>query len=136
MALRIRLARAGRKKEAHFFVVVMDSQRKRDGKFVEKIGHYHPTIASDNPARVVIQEDRCQHWIACGALPTDAVLHLMQRVNIAVPDKLALQMKKGNPDHHGLSKKAVAALQEKQATDLAERQKANTAKKSSAEEAS
>ncbi|MBL7835872.1 MAG: 30S ribosomal protein S16, partial [Cyclobacteriaceae bacterium] len=42
MAVKIRLARRGRKKLAKFDVVVADARAPRDGRFIEKIGTYDP----------------------------------------------------------------------------------------------
>jgi small subunit ribosomal protein S16 len=42
MAVKIRLARRGRKKLALYDVVVADARAPRDGKFIEKIGTYNP----------------------------------------------------------------------------------------------
>jgi small subunit ribosomal protein S16 len=42
MAVKIRLARRGRKKLSLYDVVVADASSPRDGKFIEKIGTYNP----------------------------------------------------------------------------------------------
>ena len=47
MAVRIRLARRGRKKLAIFDIVVADARSPRDGKIIQKIGNYNPNT---NPA--------------------------------------------------------------------------------------
>ena len=38
----IRLMRMGAKKRPYYRVVVADSRRFRDGKFIEKVGYYDP----------------------------------------------------------------------------------------------
>jgi small subunit ribosomal protein S16 len=38
----IRLARGGAKKRPFFNLVVADSKRARDGRFIERIGFYNP----------------------------------------------------------------------------------------------
>ena len=55
MAVKIRLARRGRKKLAKFDVVVTDSRSPRDGKFIEKIGTYDPLTV---PATIKLDEDK------------------------------------------------------------------------------
>ena len=42
MAVRIRLARVGSKKNPIYRVVVADSRSPRDGKFIEIVGRYNP----------------------------------------------------------------------------------------------
>ena len=70
MAVKIRLARRGRKKLAMFDVVVADARAPRDGRFVEKIGTYNPNT---NPATVVLNEKQAIQWVLNGAQPTDTM---------------------------------------------------------------
>ena len=44
MAVKIRLARHGRKKRAIYDIVVADARAPRDGKFIEKLGQYNPNV--------------------------------------------------------------------------------------------
>jgi len=73
--LKIRLTRTGKKKQASYRVVVADVNSKRDGRIVERIGHYNPRM---EPMEFVIQEDRALHWLSVGAQPSDAVKRLLQ----------------------------------------------------------
>jgi small subunit ribosomal protein S16 len=72
--LRIRLSRTGKKKQASYRVVVADSQSKRDGRIVERIGHYNPRI---EPVDYTIDEGRALYWLSVGAQPSDAVNRLL-----------------------------------------------------------
>lgn len=74
--LRIRLARVGKKKQAHFRVVVADIEAKRDGRIVERIGHYSPL---DDPSTYEIKEDRALYWLSVGAQPTDVVREMLEK---------------------------------------------------------
>ena len=47
MAVKIRLARHGKKGYAFYHIVAADSRAPRDGKFIEKLGTYNPNT---NPA--------------------------------------------------------------------------------------
>ena len=62
MALKIRLSRGGAKKRPFYRVVVADSRKPRDGRFIERIGSYNPLVPKDHPERFVINEDRAKHW--------------------------------------------------------------------------
>ncbi len=77
MAIKLRLARAGAKKNPFYRVVVANSKSPRDGKFIEHIGIYDPTR---NPAEVRFQAERLDYWLGQGAQPTDTVSHLIRRV--------------------------------------------------------
>lgn len=77
MAVRIRLTRGGFKRQPHYRVIVVDSRKKRDGDYIEIIGHYNPRT---RPQTEVIQEDRALYWLSVGAQPSDAVLSMFQRL--------------------------------------------------------
>lgn len=72
--LKIRLSRRGKKRQPSYRVVVADVNSKRDGRIVERIGHYNPLT---DPAEFAIKEDRALHWLSVGAQPTDAVRRLL-----------------------------------------------------------
>lgn len=74
--LRIRLSRVGKKKQPYFRVVVADIEAKRDGRIVERIGHYNPLNES---GAYEIDEGRALYWLSVGAQPTDAVEQLLKR---------------------------------------------------------
>lgn len=57
-------------------MVVANKDSKRDGRIVERIGHYNPLA---NPAEFAIREDRALHWLSVGAQPTDAVRRLLDK---------------------------------------------------------
>ena len=57
MPVRIRLSRKGAKKRPFYRIVVSDSRRSRDGRFIDNIGTYNPVLTKDNPERVKINED-------------------------------------------------------------------------------
>jgi len=74
--LRIRLSRVGAKKQPHYRVVVANIESKRDGRIVERIGHYNPRI---DPIEFKINEGRAIHWLSVGAQPSHAVRRLLEK---------------------------------------------------------
>ncbi len=66
----------GRKKKPHYRVVVADSAAPRDGRFVETLGYYKPL---SNPARLVIDMERVDHWLSEGASPSGTVKSLIAK---------------------------------------------------------
>lgn len=68
MAVKIRLARHGKKAAPFYHIVAADSRAPRDGKFIEKLGTYNPNT---NPATIVLNFDRALDWLLKGAQPTD-----------------------------------------------------------------
>ena len=59
----IRLARAGTKKRPVYHVVVADSRFPRDGRFIERLGHFNP-LAKDNEARLKLDMDKTKARLA------------------------------------------------------------------------
>ena len=74
--LSIRLRRTGRAKRPYYRVVVADSRARRDGRFVEVLGHYDSRA---NPSAFEIDGDRARYWIERGARPSDTVRSLLKR---------------------------------------------------------
>jgi small subunit ribosomal protein S16 len=76
MAVRIRLARYGSKKNPFYRIVVADSEAKRDGRFIEIVGTYDPLT---DPASVTLKEEKLSNWIQKGALPTVTVRNIIKQ---------------------------------------------------------
>ena len=73
----IRLARGGAKKRPFYQVVVADSRRARDGRFIERLGFFNPTAAGQEE-RLRLDLDRINHWIGQGASLSDRVAKLVK----------------------------------------------------------
>lgn len=76
MSVRIRLARIGKKKAPFYRIVAIDKRVKRDGKFLENLGTFNPISGEI----VQFHADRVQAWIEKGAIPSDSVKKLQDRV--------------------------------------------------------
>ena len=76
----------GAKKKPFYRVIVVEKRSKRDGKFVEILGHYNPL---SHPAQIVLNHDRVNYWIRCGAQPTDTVRSLIRKSVPAEPEQQA-----------------------------------------------
>ena len=75
MAVKMRLARVGSKKNPIYRVVVADSRSPRDGRFIEVVGRYNPQT---NPSLIELDLDKVQGWLDKGAQPTEAVARLIK----------------------------------------------------------
>jgi small subunit ribosomal protein S16 len=86
--LRIRLRRTGKTKQPTYRVVIADSRAKRDGDFVEIVGHYNPRT---KPSTLELKEERVRHWLAVGAQPSETVHRLLfkQGLTTVEPPKRA-----------------------------------------------
>ncbi len=74
MAVRIRLARGGRKKKPFYRVVATNSTSPRDGRFLEILGTYDPL---KDPGEFKINREKLQKWIDRGAEPSNTVKNLL-----------------------------------------------------------
>jgi small subunit ribosomal protein S16 len=82
MSLKIRLARAGTKKRPFYHVVVADSRSPRDGRFIERLGHFNPLLPKEKTERLKLDLDKVKAWLAKGALPTDRVLRFLDEAGV------------------------------------------------------
>jgi small subunit ribosomal protein S16 len=73
----IRLARTGAKKRPFYHIVVADSRRARDGRYIERIGFFNP-IATGGEERLRIDQERVNHWVSQGAQASDRVSQLLK----------------------------------------------------------
>ena len=143
MAVKIRLKRMGKKKQPFYRIVVADSRAPRDGRSIEKIGHYNPI---PEQAELVIKEDRLFHWLDEGAKPSDTVFSLLRSRGLT----LKYELKKRNADEATISKemqkwelahdergkkKAAAELAKMAEAEAAVKAEEEAAEKAAAEEA-
>jgi len=77
--VKIRLRRAGRKKLPVYQIVAADARAPRDGKFLEVIGHYQPTL---KPHSVTLNKERAAYWMQTGAQPTATVRSLIRTTGL------------------------------------------------------
>ncbi len=75
MALSIRLTRGGAKKQPFYRVVVTDSRKQRDGRFIEIVGHFDPKF---RPESISLKMDRIKEWIDKGGQVSPAVKKLLK----------------------------------------------------------
>lgn len=74
MAVAIRLARHGSKKNPFYRVVAADKSAPRDGRFIELLGTWDPQTK-----QLKIDLGRYQHWVSHGAQPSDTVASLAKK---------------------------------------------------------
>lgn len=90
MSVKLRLTRMGKKKQPFYRIVAIDSRSRRDGKYIDKLGHYNPIV---HPAEIIIDEEKVFQWLKNGAIPSDTVKSLFSKKGIMMKWHL---MKKGH----------------------------------------
>jgi small subunit ribosomal protein S16 len=74
--VKLRLARAGSKRHPIYRIVAADSRCPRDGRFIEKVGHYNPNV---EPPTLLIESERLDYWLSKGAQPSETVRNLIRK---------------------------------------------------------
>lgn len=79
----IRLSRSGAKKRPFYHIIVTDSRKSRDGRFIERLGFFNP-VAQGSEEQLRVDRGRVEHWIGQGAQPSDRVAALLKQKPAAV----------------------------------------------------
>lgn len=79
MAVKIRMKRLGAKKAPFYRIVVADSRRARNGRFIEEIGFYNPI---SEPRMFRVDADKVKTWMANGAQPSDTIKRLFREYGV------------------------------------------------------
>lgn len=91
----------GSKKNPFYRIVVADSRRARDGKFIEQLGYYNPLT---EPKTIKFDQEKAEQWIANGAKASETVQRLFKSQGYDIAAKTA-------------NKKAEAKEEEKEAVE-------------------
>ena len=135
MALKIRLARGGAKKRPFYRIVVAEASAPRDGRYVEKVGHYNPMVAKDNEQRLVVNGERIAYWVGQGAQATERVQKLLSSVDLMAAVEMRDQPKKAAPGKKRADKEAAEAEKAAEAAEAAEAEAAAAKEAEAAAEA-
>ena len=138
MALKMRMARAGRKKAPFYRIVVADARAPRDGKFIEKVGTYNPLLNKDDANRVTLDTEAVKKWLAEGAQPSERVAKFLGAAGIIAMPENRKSVQKAEPKAKAqqmLKDKAEKAAAAKEAEEEAKRAAEEAANAPAEEEA-
>lgn len=133
MAVKIRLARMGRRNRPFFRINAVDARTPRDGKILEKLGHYDP-LEKDATKQIVLKRDRIEYWLGQGAVPSDTVSEILVRNGIKhkYAEERAARLAKARAIAHAKGKLFTATerilAEKKKAQEAAEAKPATEAK--------
>lgn len=97
MALKMRMARGGRKKSPFYRIVVADARAPRDGKFIEKVGTYNPLLAKDDANRVTLNTELVKKWLLEGAQPSERVARFLGEAGLIAKPENRKSIEKAKP---------------------------------------
>ena len=116
--LKIRMSRGGAKKRPFYKIVVADSRRPRDGKFIEKVGFFNPLLPKDKKERLNLDIERIKYWLAQGAQPSERIARFLGQAEV-----IPMPPQRNNPIKAKPKKKAQeklkAAAEAKKAAEAA-----------------
>jgi len=133
MPVRIRLSRGGSKKRPYYRIVVADSRRARDGKFIDQVGTYNPMLSKENPERVKIDIEKAKEWIAKGAQPSDRVKLFLSTMGVGDKPMITEKTKQHLPKKKAQEKLAAAKAPAKAPAEAAAEAPAEAAAEAAAE---
>ncbi len=110
MAVKLRLARHGRKSKPYYYIIASDSRTSRDGRFIERIGAYNPVT---NPATINLDFDKALDWMMKGAQPTETVRRILSYKGVLMKKHLLEGVKKGAFSEAEAEKRFTAWLEDK-----------------------
>ena len=87
MPVVLRMARAGTKKRPVYHIVAADSRAPRDGRFIERLGHFNPLLPKDKKERLVLDFEKVKAWLAKGAQPSDRIMRFLDAEGIRKREK-------------------------------------------------
>ena len=108
MALKIRMTRGGAKKRPFYSIVIADSRNPRDGRFIEKVGTYNPMLDRGHKERVVLKNERIEHWLKMGATPSDRVARFLGDAGLRPKPEIRETPKKSAPRAKALGRAKAA----------------------------
>lgn len=92
MAVALRLQRHGRTKIPFYWIIAVDSRKKRDGAYLERLGTYNPLTV---PAEIEINAERAIYWMDNGAQVSDTVRAILKYKGVMYRKHLLRGVKKG-----------------------------------------
>jgi len=105
--LKIRLSMHGSTHNPFFYIVVMNDRSKRNGRPIEQIGYYNPSVKKGtkrgNEERLKIDQEKLKHWISVGAQPTDTIVKLGLELGLSFLETFKKQYVKS--ERYGISRK-------------------------------
>ena len=117
MSLKIRLSRGGAKKRPYYRVVVADSRKPRDGRYIERVGTYNPMVAKDHPERLKLDDERIKYWLGVGAKPSDRVARFLGDLGMIDKPPIPEQTKQHLPRAKTLKRQKEAVEKAKKAVE-------------------
>ncbi len=104
--VKLRLRRKGRTHYPVYDIIAVDSRKKRDGDFLERLGYYDPHA---QPSTISVDPARAIYWLNVGAQPTDLVRELLSYEGVLLRRTLEFKGKTAEEIENEIEKHKVVA---------------------------
>ena len=78
MAVKIRMTRMGRRHRPFFRINAVEGRNPRDGRILEKLGHYDP-LEKNADKQYVLNKERIEFWVGQGADASDTCAQIFKK---------------------------------------------------------
>lgn len=78
----IRLSRGGAKKQPFYHIIAADSRKRRDGRYIERLGFFNP-VARGQAETLRLDLALVDKWLANGAQTTERAAQLIKQARRA-----------------------------------------------------
>ena len=86
MPMRIRLAMHGLRHNRIFHIVAVNQNLRRNARPTELLGVYNPRLPLGQDHKIIEWSvDRIKYWLGVGAIPSKAVVSLLEMVGVCLP---------------------------------------------------
>jgi small subunit ribosomal protein S16 len=104
--VKLRMTRLGKKKKPFYRIIAIDSRKRRDGDYIERLGHFDP-VASGKAERLKIDAEKALSWLLKGALPSPTVKNIFSEEGIMLKYDMTRRIKKERVEREGNNGKKI-----------------------------
>ncbi len=104
--VKLRMTRLGKKKRPFYRIIAIDSRKRRDGDFIERLGFFDP-LASGKAVRLEIDATKAIKWLLDGAQVSPTVKNIFSDEGIMLRYDMMRRLKKEKVESSGKDGKKV-----------------------------
>ncbi|HQO08679.1 MAG TPA: 30S ribosomal protein S16 [Clostridiales bacterium] len=104
--VKLRMTRLGKKKRPFYRIIAIDSRKRRDGDFIERLGFFDP-LASGKAVRLEIDAEKAIKWLLDGAQVSPTVKNIFSDEGIMLRYDMIRRLKKEKVESTGKDGKKV-----------------------------
>lgn len=104
--VKLRMTRLGKKKRPFYRIIAIDSRKRRDGDFIERLGFFDP-LAAGKAVRLEVDAEKAIKWLLDGAQVSPTVKNIFSDEGIMLRYDMMRRLKKQKVETTGKDGKKV-----------------------------